>query len=67
MESKNKIFTETIGTSSIAKTMRNSLVPTESTKRNIEKERNYNWWSVTSREKTTIKRNYGWILQNVYR
>ena len=37
MESKNKIFTETIGTSSIAKTMRNSLVPTESTKRNIEK------------------------------
>ena len=37
MESNNKIFTETIGTSSIAKTMRNSLVPTESTKRNIEK------------------------------
>ena len=36
MESNNKIFTETIGTSSIAKTMRNSLVPTESTKRKIQ-------------------------------
>lgn len=37
MKTNKKIFTETIGTEVLSKTIRNSLVPTETTKINIEK------------------------------
>ena len=37
MKTNKKIFTETIGTEVLSKTIRNALVPTETTKVNIEK------------------------------